>query len=239
MRLGLGLMCAVAALALAGCKKEQPRDPMSGLDQKSREILEKANIQVDAERLSQTCLRPGDANRPISSFSQAERLELIACANREVVRVMTPRLPLRVDALTSLTSVVASGPMLTYNARVDIDASQLSRGPDRAASPGHPDQCLRPAADAPDDRDGRRLYLRLGRPQRPQPAAAPHRFLLRRRGAGSRRPVSILPSGSACRCCARPRGRPGRRARRRPRCRWCARRACRCRGRPGRRRRRR
>lgn len=126
MRLGPGMICAVAALALAGCKKEQPRDPMSGLDQKSRDILEKANIQVDAERLTQTCLRPGDANRPIAAFSEAERLELIACANREVVRVMTPRLPLRVDALTSLTSVVASGPMLTYNARVDIDASQLS-----------------------------------------------------------------------------------------------------------------
>jgi hypothetical protein len=126
MRLGLGMTCAVAALALAGCKKEQPRDPMSGIDQKSRDILEKANIQVDTERLSRDCLRPGDANRPIAAFSEAERLELIACANREVVRIMTPRMPLRVDALTTLTSVVSSGPLLTYTARVDIDASQLS-----------------------------------------------------------------------------------------------------------------
>ena len=121
MRLGLGMTCAVAALALAGCKKEQ------SFEEKSRAILEKANIQIDAERLTQTCLRPGDASRPISAFSDAERIELIACANREVVRVMTPRMPLRVDALTSLTSVVASGPMLTYNARVEIDASQLSQ----------------------------------------------------------------------------------------------------------------
>lgn len=126
MRLGLGMICAAVALALAGCNREQPRDPMSGLDQKSRDVLAKANIQVDTERLSQTCIRPGDANRPISAFSDAERRELIACANREVVRIITPRLPIQVDALTSLTSVVASGPMLTYNSRVDIDASQLS-----------------------------------------------------------------------------------------------------------------
>lgn len=126
MRLGPGMTCAVAALALAGCKKE-PRDPMSGLDPKAREFMEKANIQAaDVERLGQDCIRPGDASRPISDFTQAQRLEMIACANRQVVRVMTPRLPLRVDALTSLTSVVATGPMLTYNARVDIDASQLS-----------------------------------------------------------------------------------------------------------------
>jgi len=125
MRVSIGLMGAVVALALAGCKQER-RDPTSGLDQKSRDILEKANIQIDTERLSQTCLRPGDANRPIAAFSDAERIELIACANREVVRVMTPRLPIQVDALTSLTSVVANGPMLTYNSRVDIDASQLA-----------------------------------------------------------------------------------------------------------------
>ncbi|HVQ07947.1 MAG TPA: hypothetical protein VMS43_05890 [Allosphingosinicella sp.] len=120
------MTCAIAALALAGCKKERTRDPMSGLDQKSRDILEKANIQVDTERLSQNCLRPGDAYRPISDFTETQRLELIACANREVVRVMTPRLPLRVDALTTLTSVVSTGPLLTYNSRVSIDASQLA-----------------------------------------------------------------------------------------------------------------
>jgi hypothetical protein len=125
MKLGHGLIGAAIALALVGCEQERPRDPMSGLDRKSRDILEKANIQIDTDRLAQTCMRPGDASRPIAAFSEAERLELIACANREVVRVMTPRLPLRVDPLTSVTSVVASGPLLTYNARVDIDASQL------------------------------------------------------------------------------------------------------------------
>jgi hypothetical protein len=125
MRLGQVLMGAAVALALAGCK-ERPRDPMSELDQRHRDVLAKANIQIDAERLSQNCIRPGDANRPISDFTEAQRLELIACANREAARVIMPRLPLQVDALTTLTSVVPSGPLLTYNARVSIDASQLA-----------------------------------------------------------------------------------------------------------------
>ena len=126
MKLRHGLMGLAVALALAGCERKA-RDPMSGLDPKAREIMEKANIQVaDVERLGQDCLRPGDANRPASDFSQAQRLEIIACANRQVARLMTPRLPLQVDAMTSLTAVVASGPLLTYHSRVDVDATQLS-----------------------------------------------------------------------------------------------------------------
>jgi len=127
MRLSQVLMCAAAALALAGCNRERAPDSTSQLDPRSREILAKANIQVDTESLSRNCIAPGDATRPIGAFSDSERRDLIACANREVVRQMSPRLPLRIDDVTSMTSVVASGPLLTYTVRVDVDASQLTQ----------------------------------------------------------------------------------------------------------------
>jgi hypothetical protein len=125
MKLRHALMGAAVALALVGCGKAN--DPMSGLDPKAREFMEKANIQVaDVENAAQSCVSPGDARRPPSDFSQAQRIEILSCFNREAVRLMTPRLPIQVDSMTSLTAVVASGPLLTYHSRVDVDASQVT-----------------------------------------------------------------------------------------------------------------
>jgi hypothetical protein len=126
MKLRHGLTAAAVALALAGCERKS-RDPMSGLDPKAREFMEKANIQAaDIERLGQDCISPAEARQSLAEISDARRVELIACANRQVVRIMTPRLPIQVDAMTSLTAVVASGPLLTYHSRVAVDASQVT-----------------------------------------------------------------------------------------------------------------
>ncbi|HYI48253.1 MAG TPA: hypothetical protein VEX35_07300 [Allosphingosinicella sp.] len=126
MKLRHAVMGAVVALALAGCERRAD-DGVSGLDPKQREFLDKANIQVaDVERVGRGCVGPGNASRPGSDFSQAERLEILSCINREAVRLMTPRLPIQIDSVTSLTAVVASGPLLTYHSRVAIDASQVT-----------------------------------------------------------------------------------------------------------------
>jgi hypothetical protein len=126
MKLRHALMGAAIALALAGCQRKA-NDPMGELDPKAREFMEKANIQVaDVERVGRSCLSPGDASRPASEFSQAQRIEILSCINREAVRLMTPRLPIQIDSMTSLTAVVASGPLLTYHARVAVDASQVT-----------------------------------------------------------------------------------------------------------------
>ena len=72
---------------------------------------------------------------------------------------MTPRLPIQVDSMTSLTAVVASGPLLTYHSRVDVDAVPGDRGRRSQQRPsGGPGQCLRPAGDAPDARRSAASY---------------------------------------------------------------------------------
>ena len=70
-------MGAAVALALAGCE-EQASDPMSGLDPKSARDpwRRRTSRSPTSKGVARSCLTPGDASRPPSDFSQAQRIEI-------------------------------------------------------------------------------------------------------------------------------------------------------------------
>jgi hypothetical protein len=79
---------------------------------------------VDNEAVVAVCVPGGD--RPIESAEDARRI--VACANREAARQMNAQTPIRVDELTTLTGVEASGTHLVYVSRIDLDAATLDSG---------------------------------------------------------------------------------------------------------------
>lgn len=66
--------------------------------------------------------RDGHVGRP----SPAERSAMLTCLARESARAISGQLPLRIDEITTLRSVAADGPELTYLNDVEVDAAGLS-----------------------------------------------------------------------------------------------------------------
>lgn len=59
-------------------------------------------------------------------ISAAERSAMLTCLARESARAISGQLPLRIDEITTLRSVAADGPELTYLNDVEVDAAGLS-----------------------------------------------------------------------------------------------------------------
>lgn len=66
-------------------------------------------------------------DRPNPTRAQARTI--ITCANGLVARQMSRNLPTRVDELTTLIGVIASGTRIVYSMRVDLPREQMS-GPE-------------------------------------------------------------------------------------------------------------
>jgi hypothetical protein len=73
----------------------------------------------------QGCAQPGRQARP-SPLSPAMRTAILSCVARESARLISSRLPLRIDEITTLRSVAADGPQLTYFSDVEVDAAGLT-----------------------------------------------------------------------------------------------------------------
>lgn len=74
----------------------------------------------------ENCLPQAGPARPADGFSPAARTAMLTCLARESARVIGSQLPLRVDEITTLRSVVADGPELTYLNDVEVDAAGLT-----------------------------------------------------------------------------------------------------------------
>ena len=82
--------------------------------------------QPDSGAAIAACVAPGDEERSLSSFSEAQRLALIACANRLAAEQINAQTPMRVDDVTTLESVTVSGTTVIYHQRVDIDGRNVT-----------------------------------------------------------------------------------------------------------------
>ena len=72
--------------------------------------------------------REGSAGR----ISVAQRNAMLSCLARESARVINAQLPMRLDDITTLRSVAADGPELTYVSDVEVDAAGLSAAENEA-----------------------------------------------------------------------------------------------------------
>ena len=73
----------------------------------------------------QGCAPPGRQSGP-AALSPAARTAILSCVARESARLIGSRLPLRIDEITTLRSVAADGPQLTYFSDVEVDAAGLT-----------------------------------------------------------------------------------------------------------------
>jgi hypothetical protein len=141
------LTLAAIALAIAGCERQprsranktadappplsQPSMPSStapGSSSAPQVTTGPGGLRIDTQGLIQECLNPADINRPLSEFSPEQRRALVVCGNRAAARQASSQMPLRVDALTTVTSIVAEDTTVIYNVRLDVDASTLPPG---------------------------------------------------------------------------------------------------------------
>ena len=144
MRKANVLAFAMIALALAGCERQgrnrgngtgneqagqpPPRPPASPTPNGAAgapAATGAGGLRVDSQALVRACLDPADVNRPESSFSAEEKRAMVTCVNREAARQANAQLPLRVDEVTTITSIVADGTAVIYNIRVDTDAASV------------------------------------------------------------------------------------------------------------------
>lgn len=84
------------------------------------------NIQLDTEALTRACIDPADASRPLSDFTPEQLHEMVGCANRQAAAQIRPRLPMRIDNVTTLETVTAADTAVNYTYRIDLDAGNVS-----------------------------------------------------------------------------------------------------------------
>ncbi len=158
------LSLAVIALAIAGCERQprsgvnkmaeapppmsQPSMPSSttpGTSSSPQVTTGPGGLRIDTQGLIQECLNPADVNRPLSEFTPEQRRALVVCGNRAAARQANAQMPLRVDALTTVTSIVAEDTTVIYNVRLDVDASTLPPGTaGRLEAGARSNACARP-----------------------------------------------------------------------------------------------
>ena len=72
------------------------------------------------------CVPPDRRAGPTGAPSAAARSAMLSCLARESARLLSSQLPLRIDEITTLRSVAADGPQLTYLNDVEVDAAGLT-----------------------------------------------------------------------------------------------------------------
>lgn len=129
------------ALALAGCSggadgnnivaaNAQNAAPQANTPRPAPE--QPPALAMDQQQLEQACIPPAERGRPIARLPAARRRALNLCLNSETVRQLTPRLPIRIDAMTQLDRVGVEGAALVYRYRVDRRIADMPAGtPDR------------------------------------------------------------------------------------------------------------
>lgn len=80
----------------------------------------------DLQVVVASCAPQGPRTRPAEGLSPAARTAMLSCLARESARVLNAQLPLRIDEITTLRSVAADGPELTYLNDVEVDAAGLT-----------------------------------------------------------------------------------------------------------------
>lgn len=128
MKTGMACMALVAVVALAACsKREDPNFNIPGAEYNNQSgvLTTKEGIQLNATSATNTCVSPGDAQRPAASFSPEERLRIVSCFNTQTAAQLNPQLPRQVDQITRLDRISAEGPLLTYYYTVSAPAASL------------------------------------------------------------------------------------------------------------------
>jgi hypothetical protein len=72
------------------------------------------------------CVPPARPAGGPTSLSAAARTAALSCVARESARLIGGQLPMRIDEITTLRSVAADGPQLTYLNDVEVDGEGLT-----------------------------------------------------------------------------------------------------------------
>lgn len=80
----------------------------------------------DMRNIVEACVPPDRRAGPVDAPSAAARSAMLSCLARESARLLSGQLPYRVDDITTVRSVAADGPQLTYLNDVEIDAAQVT-----------------------------------------------------------------------------------------------------------------
>jgi hypothetical protein len=160
------MTAALVALAIAGCNRGErnsanetgnaqagtaqtgmtpPPPPMANGPATATGPAAGGGLQIDSQALIRSCIDPADATRPLSSFTAEQKLALVICGNREAARQAMTQMPMRVDAATTVTSIVADGPTVIYNVRVNANAAEVPEaGKARIEAAARANACSRP-----------------------------------------------------------------------------------------------
>lgn len=160
------MAAAMVALAIAGCNRGEgnganetgnvqagnaqtgmttPPPPMANGSPAAAGPAAGGGLQIDTQALARTCIDPADATRPLSSFTAEQKLALVICGNREAARQAMTQMPMRVDAATTITSIVADGPTVTYNVRLNANAADVpDAGKAQIEAAARANACSRP-----------------------------------------------------------------------------------------------
>lgn len=133
MKTGMTLTAVAVVLAVAACSKREDPElnvPGAAYNKQTGVLTTKEGIQLNAQSATNTCVSPGDAQRPASSFSPEERLRIVTCFNTQTADQLNPQLPRQIDQITRLDRVGAEGPVLNYYYTVSLAAASL--GPNAA-----------------------------------------------------------------------------------------------------------
>lgn len=160
------MAAAMVALAIAGCNRGErtranesgnaqagntqtgmtpPPPPMANGPATATAPAAGGGLQIDGQALIRTCLSPAEAARPLNSFTDEQKLALVVCGNREAARQAMTQMPMRVDAATTITSIIADGPTVIYNVRVNANAADVPEaGRARIEAAARANACSRP-----------------------------------------------------------------------------------------------
>ncbi|HEV7661345.1 MAG TPA: hypothetical protein VGO55_16010 [Allosphingosinicella sp.] len=160
------MAAALMALAIAGCNRGErnranetgnaqagntqtgmtpPPPPIASGPATATGPAAGGGLQIDTQALIRSCLNPADATRPLSSFTDEQKLALVICGNREAARQAMTQMPMRVDDATTLTSIVADGPTVIYNVRVNANAADVpDAGKAQIEAAARANACSRP-----------------------------------------------------------------------------------------------
>ena len=120
-------------VALAACsKRENPEINVPGAEYNKQTgvLTTKQGIQLNATTAIGSCVSPADAQRPASSFTPEQRLQIVSCFNTQTADQLNPQLPRQIDQITRLDRITAEGPLLSYFYTVSSPAAAL--GPNAA-----------------------------------------------------------------------------------------------------------
>ena len=85
-----------------------------------------SQIKVQAESVADLCVPAADRDRPMSDYSDAERIAMISCAQRQSARQVNAQLPNQIDEITVLERITADGARLTYHSRLALAATRIT-----------------------------------------------------------------------------------------------------------------